>query len=582
MELGQEVDAVDATGQPVTPCARERLERCGAAEEVHLVGGQVGEDRPGEVVLDEGGLLVHRPDRAVHRVGGAARRRLVEQVQTGRPAVRVAREVPGVVRTERRVVDGPEQVGRLAGPEAELRRADHGAAELRPREVQLGVGVTADDEVEALVGGEQQLLEQLPGLGTVHVVQVVDHQDQIGRPLGQGIGQQHRIRPSRDPGSGTSHRGRDPPHQLVDGVVRRRVGPPPGDVHGRPARPMGERGRLPRPGRCHDRADPHLPDPIEAGEQAAAHQTVGARDADRGLTRRGRGWMTAQHDPVLGRQPGVLRARGGALGHGQLVMRCARHDATSPTPSGRGGPESREHGLWGPPSVYTLFAPLSGRYPELGVSRSPEAYLCRRAPSCDAASATSGPAVGGVEVAQRDDADARLEALDVRHRCGQALGAGLQLARGDDVRGAVVDRLAAEQDRLAGRALAERVSRPHPVADVEVGPRRLDDRQGQGLLAVGDGEVGGAADLLGEPAQHRCSDVAQHRLHRGREVQDAQADVQPRAGVAAYQTVLLERGHQAVDDRAVDLEPVGELGHRQPSGGAGQHREHPQPAVQGL
>ena len=54
------------------------------------------------------------------------------------------------------------------------------------------------------------------------------------------------------------------------------------------------------------------------------------------------------------------------------------------------------------------------------------------------------------------------------------------------------------------------------------------------------------------------------------------------AGVTAYERVLLERGHQPVDDGAVDVQPVGELGHRQSSGGTGEHREHAQPAVQSL
>jgi hypothetical protein len=65
-------------------------------------------------------------------------------------------------------------------------------------------------------------------------------------------------------------------------------------------------------------------------------------------------------------------------------------------------------------------------------------------------------------------------------------------------------------------------------------------------------------------------------------MQDAQAHVQPGPGVPAYQPVLLEGGHQSIDDGAVHLESLCELGDRQPTGRSCQYAEHTQPAVEGL
>ncbi len=124
--------------------------------------------------------------------------------------------------------------------------------------------------------------------------------------------------------------------------------------------------------------------------------------------------------------------------------------------------------------------------------------------------------------------------------------------------------LAQREDRLAGGPAGQRVAGADAVADVEVGPGRLDHRQRERLVAVGDGQVGGAADALGELAEHRDRDVAQHRLHRGREVQHAEPDVQPAVAVAADEGVLLEGADQAVDDGAVDAQRLGERGDREP------------------
>src|SRR5688500_16690324 len=85
-----------------------------------------------------------------------------------------------------------------------------------------------------------------------------------------------------------------------------------------------------------------------------------------------------------------------------------------------------------------------------------------------------------VEVPEGDDPDAGLEAFDATHGRGQPAGTGLQLALGDDVRRGAA--LAAQHDGLAGGPLAERVPGTDAVGHVEVGPRGLNDRQGERLL----------------------------------------------------------------------------------------------------
>ena len=121
----------------------------------------------------------------------------------------------------------------------------------------------------------------------------------------------------------------------------------------------------------------------------------------------------------------------------------------------------------------------------------------------------------------------------------------------------------AEQDRLAGGPLLQRVTRADPVGHVVVGPGRLDHRDRERLAAVGDREVRGAAEVLGQPAQHRRGQLAEHRLEAAGQGQHAEPDVQPAVGVAAGQPVLLEGGHQPVDDRAVDADLGGQRGDAQ-------------------
>ena len=60
-----------------------------------------------------------------------------------------------------------------------------------------------------------------------------------------------------------------------------------------------------------------------------------------------------------------------------------------------------------------------------------------------------------------------------------------------------------QQDRLAGRAGVEAVTRADPVGHVQVAAARLDDEQGDRILAVGDRQVRRGAARVGEPRERR-------------------------------------------------------------------------------
>ena len=142
----------------------------------------------------------------------------------------------------------------------------------------------------------------------------------------------------------------------------------------------------------------------------------------------------------------------------------------------------------------------------------------------------------------------------------------------------------ARPSRIAfpGGALLQRVTRTDAVGHVVVGPARLDDRDRQRLAAVGDGQVGGAPELLGQRAQHRAGQLAQHRLEPPGQREHPQPDVQPAARVAPGEPVLLQRRDEPVDHRAVDADLRGQRRDAQPVRRRRQRAQHPQPAVQGL
>ena len=82
---------------------------------------------------------------------------------------------------------------------------------------------------------------------------------------------------------------------------------------------------------------------------------------------------------------------------------------------------------------------------------------------------------------------------------------------------------------------------------------------------------------LGQRPEHRHGEVAEQRLHGRGEVEHAEPDEEPAAGVAADQGVLLEGADQAVDDRAVDRHLLRELGDVRPSGDSARTRSTRRP-----
>ena len=104
-----------------------------------------------------------------------------------------------------------------------------------------------------------------------------------------------------------------------------------------------------------------------------------------------------------------------------------------------------------------------------------------RAATCAAAATTSGPTTGP------SSSPSVTMPTDASRPSTPRTGAATPRAPGcsSPVVSTYVDpppAPAAEQDRLAGRALVQRVARPDPVGHVEVGPGRLDHRQRQRLL----------------------------------------------------------------------------------------------------
>jgi hypothetical protein len=89
---------------------------------------------------------------------------------------------------------------------------------------------------------------------------------------------------------------------------------------------------------------------------------------------------------------------------------------------------------------------------------------------------------------------------------------------------------------------------------VEVGPARLEHRDRERLVTVGDGQVRGGAGVLGQGAEHRQRGVPQGGLNPPAVVQHRESEPGLALTVAAHQPVQLEGVHQPVDDGPADSE----------------------------
>ena len=152
------------------------------------------------------------------------------------------------------------------------------------------------------------------------------------------------------------------------------------------------------------------------------------------------------------------------------------------------------------------------------------------------------------------------------------MGVALQFAAGHGVRRGGGSR-GGEQDRLPGGTLGQWVSRPDPIGNVEVGPGGLDDRERECLVAIGNAQVSGRPDRLGQGTQYGHRDIAKNRLDSAGKVQHPESDEEPATRIAADQGMLLKGAHQAIGHRPVDVEACGQLGHGQALRAL---REHPQ------
>ena len=183
--------------------------------------------------------------------------------------------------------------------------------------------------------------------------------------------------------------------------------------------------------------------------------------------------------------------------------------------------------------------------------------------------------MGLVEAGEGDDADAGGEAGDVEDRGGQAEGAGLELA--------LADRPTLHKGQcVAGGAEVERVAGADAVGDVEHGGAGLDDGDGDRVGGVGDGEVGGGADPVGEAAQGGQGGVGEQRLGAAGQVEQADADAQAAGGVAAHERVFDQGGGETVDHGAADAEARCGLGHSDPARGVGDQGKQANATVEGL
>ncbi|WP_345280946.1 hypothetical protein [Kitasatospora albolonga] len=230
-EFGQQPVAVGAAGDGVAALGGEHREGGDLGQEAAQCGRQRGQHLAVQVGPGE------RP-----RAGGAA-----EQEEGGGPAGReLVRGGRVTVRRGRRsVLGGDVQPGRLGGAEAELGGAEHGGAgEFTAGQVDQGAAPSRRHHPQAGRGEQGQLLDCGLGRGAVHLVQVVDQQ-QDG-PATAAAGAQEALHRA----AGLRELAAERAEQRVRaggapaGLPADHAGARPGPVRG-----LGQQGRLAEPGR---------------------------------------------------------------------------------------------------------------------------------------------------------------------------------------------------------------------------------------------------------------------------------------------------------------------------------------------
>jgi hypothetical protein len=188
--------------------------------------------------------------------------------------------------------------------------------------------------------------------------------------------------------------------------------------------------------------------------------------------------------------------------------------------------------------------------------------------------------LAGVDSIESDDSYRGLDALDAEQRYGIPPGTFLELA--DALDETVVPQPTGD-DRLARRASRHRVHASDPIADVEVGPPRLLDSDCNRFVAVGDSQMCGRPNPIGEIAQDGLRRLAEPSVRGGCERQQTERHSKLSVVEAPDQVVLDERREQSVDHRTADLDRCRELADRHTMRTAGgQELEDPDSPIESL
>ena len=138
------------------------------------------------------------------------------------------------------------------------------------------------------------------------------------------------------------------------------------------------------------------------------------------------------------------------------------------------------------------------------------------------------------------------------------------------------------EEGLAEGAGAERRTAAGAVGDVEGGVARLDDGDGERLVALGDDQVGGGGEVLGELLEHLAGVLAQGGLEVLAELEGAETGREHAVWPATNQAMVDQGADQAVDDRAAQAELGSDLRRGEALGRGGHQLEYVEAATQGL
>ena len=264
------------------------LDRARREQHLLLGRGEPGEDLGAEV----GGQIGGRED--LRRLPAAGRRRVglrAEQAERGGPAAGETPDARDGIGAQLRVAAGDELVRLLVG-EGEVVEADLGqrALEPSPRQAEQRIPARAEHDAEGVGRVAQHEVELREQSRRGEVLGAVQHQDERGGTIGEGLRDPHGQVPTGEvrspPGAhgGHLHTGAAESRQDVEperaGHVDIGVERHPGDRSGRGAggHPVAHQDRLARAGRCAEQGDrPGGAGRHEVEQPPALHEGHGLR-----------------------------------------------------------------------------------------------------------------------------------------------------------------------------------------------------------------------------------------------------------------------------------------------------------------